>query len=193
MRTGGGVGDEHELMLTAENALRWAKVVRNDDPKKLGRITCFIPGITEKESDWALPVGFPATGSAEKGSYRPPPVGSTVLVGFVLGDVDEIFYLSGPAPAPPTKVQEKVPSEAPQVQVIAETEKFQVYISDMPSERKLAMSGLEPGSSTLEIDLLDGSIHLKASHFLILEGPLVEIRGRVQIGNRPVNPVGGVI
>lgn len=74
----------------------WGTVVRIDDPEKLGRVRIHIPGLTHRETDWAYPVGQAGAGSERHGAFTVPRLGSTVLVGFVLGDFEEPFFLAGP-------------------------------------------------------------------------------------------------
>lgn len=204
---GGGYGDEYEDKLIPELKLQWGIVRNNKDPWKIGRVTVYVAGVTVKESPWALPVGMPGSGKSTQGSYRVPRVGATVLVGFIMGDIDFPFYIAGPhqqAGGPPRRVQRATVDEAASIQVLAETESFEVYIVDLPTEKKFVVASLEEGAgqnggsaeaaNMIEMDLVDGSIRLKAANYLILEGALVNVGGvKVQIGSRIVLPVGAPI
>jgi hypothetical protein len=206
---GGGFGDEFEDRLRPELNLRWGTVQRNVDPHKLGRVTLYIPGITSKESGWALPVGMPGSGKSTQGSYRVPPVGAVVLVGFILGDIDFPFYIAGPFQqlalengstrgGPPRIVQEQTPEDAPKVHVLAETESFEIYIIDKEDEKKFVVASLardgNEAQNLIEMDLNDGSIRMKAADYLIMEAPMLSMSGvKMQLGGRIVLPVGAPI
>ena len=73
------------------------EVTRRDDPDGLGRVKVLLPGIVEPETpNWAWPMAAPGGGSAQRGTFEPPAVGSTVMVMFKLGDRDYPYYLTGP-------------------------------------------------------------------------------------------------
>lgn len=80
--------------------LHIGRVTRRDDPDGLGRVRVEIPGLLEPESDWAWPLGSPGGGTAQRGSFRPPAVDSTVGVLFNQGEIDEPYYLTGPWGSP---------------------------------------------------------------------------------------------
>jgi len=203
-----GYGDEYEDKLPLELKLHWGIIRENRDPWKIGRVRVYVAGITEKEGPWALPAGMPGSGKSTQGSYRVPRIGATVLVGFIMGDIDFPFYIAGPfqqgSGAPPRRIQRATANEAPSIQVLAETESFEVYIVDLPTEKKFVVASLEEdpaqnggsagAKNLIEMDLVDGSIRLKASNYLILEGALVNVGGvKMQIGSRIVLPVGAPI
>ena len=181
--------DDRDDILAANRhyGLRWGQVTYNDDPDKLGRVKIHIPGITLKDSDWAWPVGMPGSGSDSQGAYVVPRIGSTVLVGFVLGDVDETVYFAGPwrlddsaQAATPRKPQTKDKTDAPNVRVLAQTDNFEVYISDTETEKRLVLQSLEE-DNTISINLIDGSIRLSASHYLVLDAPMISINAAAQL------------
>jgi hypothetical protein len=72
-------------------------VTRRDDPEGLGRVRIRVAGIAEPETpNWAKPFGIPGGGSAQRGAFEPPAVGSNVIVFFHRGDPDHPYYLPGP-------------------------------------------------------------------------------------------------
>jgi hypothetical protein len=77
-------------------------VVANNDPEKLGRVKVFVPGMFDEStdpelcSDWIMPIGNPGGGAGQVGLYAPPPVGANVVLIFVLGDLEEPRFLTGP-------------------------------------------------------------------------------------------------
>lgn len=194
-------GDEHDKYLSGVEAQAvkwyWGTVVQNDDPDILGRVKAHVPGITKHSTDWAWPVGMAGSGSARNGAYSVPKDRSTVLIGFVLGDFDEPVYMAGPwpmgkdaKPGVPRKVQQQTdPKKATKVRVLAETENFEVYICDQEGdEQRLVLAGLD-GKETIAVNLIDGSIRLTASHYLVLDAPRVDIAGTAQLtlNGRPVS------
>jgi hypothetical protein len=73
------------------------EVTRRDDPDGLGRVKVLIPGVVEPETpNWAWPMASPGGGSAQRGTFEPPAVGSNVLVMFKLGERDYPYYMTGP-------------------------------------------------------------------------------------------------
>lgn len=82
------------------NGLYLGLVTRRDDPESLGRVKVLIPGLLEPESTWAWPLGSPGGGSAQRGTFEPPAVDSSVAVMFNQGEVDEPYYWTGPWGAP---------------------------------------------------------------------------------------------
>lgn len=198
----GGFRTEDDLDLDQEAELKlwWAHVVSNKDPLKRGRCKVDVEGLTEHSTDWAYPMGPTGGTEAGQGAYFVPREGSLVLVGFVLGDFEEPFFIAGPWTAPdgvesaPKKVREQTVDEAPNIRVLAQTESFEVYIAETSSEKRLNIGSLDAGENVvpqtvLSMNLNDGSIRLTASHFLILEAPTIEIsaENQVQIQGRVVN------
>jgi hypothetical protein len=76
----------------------WGVVSNNQDPEKRGRCRIFIPGMNHTESALAEPFGSPGFGGGKHGVWAVPKKGATVLVGFILGDIDSPFFIPGPAP-----------------------------------------------------------------------------------------------
>ena len=192
--------EDVDLEQSQELKLWWAKVVNNKDPLKRGRCEVDVHGLTDHSTDWAYPMGPTGGTESGQGSYFVPREGALVLVGFVLGDFDEPFYIAGPWTAPagadsaPKKVREQSVAEAPNVRVLAQTESFEVYIAETADETRLNIGSLGAGSNVvpqtvLSMNLDDGSIRLTASHHLILEAPNIKItaENQVQIQDRVVN------
>jgi hypothetical protein len=196
MRGAFRTGDDRDLDGEAELRLWWGTVVSNQDPLKRGRCKIDVHGLTDHSTDWTYPMGMPGGTEAGQGAYFVPREGSLVLVGFVLGDFEEPFYIPGPWTAPkgadsaPKKVREQTVADAPNVRVLAQTESFEVYIAETSQETRLNIGSIEDFPQTvLSMNLDDGSIRLTASHFIIMEAPTISIKAenQVQIQDRVVN------
>jgi len=190
-------GDLHGLYM--------GKVMDNEDPKKLGRVKAHIIQ-TRKETDWAYPVGIPGAGGvfekAAKGGFYVPRLEATILVGFFNGNIQYPFYLpaqyvqseSTAEALVPRIVGQQTAKQAPNVRVIAETETFEIYITDTPTSKKIMLATLD-GGTYVEIDAIDGSLKLKSAHSIIIEadGDLKLNGTNVTIQDRPVSVVGMMI
>lgn len=199
MTTTGSFPDERGPTRYEEHAFYWGKVSDNLDPERRGRIKAHVPGLFDG-TDWIAPIGWPGGGSPDVGSYYPPRVGALVLVGFVLGDYDEPFYLQGPpildsSTRAPRKIQQQAVAEAANTRVLAQTESFEVYICDNENEKRLVLQGLNDDTETISINLLDGSIRLTATTTIIMEAPRISIKatGQLSLNDRPVGHIGTLI
>lgn len=185
-------GDEYDDYLGGVEAQAvkwyWGKVMDNADPDRLGRIRAHVPAVTKGMTDWAWPIGMAGGGVSRKGAYVVPRKHAVVVVGFALADFDEPFYMAGPwamgkdgKPGVPRKIQQQTDYKiAPDVRVLAETENFEVYICDQDNEQRLVLAGLD-GNETISVNLIDGSIRMSASHYLIMEAPRISIKGTAQL------------
>jgi hypothetical protein len=190
---------DEDIKSTRVYAHYYGTVTNNKDPLKLGRVKVHVPGLTHKETHWAIQVGQAGSGSFRKGSYNVPPMGAQVQVGFALGDLDSPYYLSGPyyqdgsqggGSSVPRVVERQTVDKAPTVVSLVETERFEVYIVDNEDEQRLLIADLN-GQNGLEFNLKEGNVRLRAANWLILEGAGVSISGlQVQIQGRTVNPLG---
>ncbi len=86
--------DEHDRALGADNKLRWGYVMANEDPECRGRVRVCVPGKIEPISDWCEVV-MPGAGDPRSGAFLPLPLRAKVLVGFILGDVEEPVVFGG--------------------------------------------------------------------------------------------------
>jgi len=74
---------------------RRARVVRVDDPRKLGRVMLRIPDLFGKEEiGWALPVASDSCGN-HTGQYSPPKIGDKVWAEFEEGDPSRPLWGGG--------------------------------------------------------------------------------------------------
>ena len=181
-----------------EYGFYWGKVVNNKDSEKLGRVQVTVPAVVDTPV-WAWPVGQPGSGLEGHGTYMIPRLHSTVLVGFINGDIDEMFYMSGPhrSNGTPTAVsaEDVSSSDAPNIRAI-ETETFEIIIKDTADEKKLIIrSKFFASGGEIEIDAVDKTIAIRAETGLVLEAegavninaPVVTVRNRMILtSSRPI-------
>jgi len=183
-----------EELKRKEYGFWWGKVLDNVDPERRGRVKATVPGLFSfSPTHWVSPLGMPGTGAPEWGSYTPPAIDAQIVIGFIQGDLFTPFYFTGP-PAyneAPKAIRDASSDSAAANTVAMETKTFEIIIKDTDDEAKLILR-TKSQSETIEIDAKDGSISIKASHFLILDAPLVSIKHRIQLGtnNRVVLPIG---
>lgn len=202
METGFPLDDDLEEEAGGYHALYWGVVVDNEDPQKLGRITAFVPAVTKKATTWAYPIGMPGSGcqsdTGGKGGFFVPRKKATVLVAFIYGKLEQPIYWCGHYPlssqtglvATPRIVQAQTKADAPNVRVLAETETFEIYITDTTQEKKVVLQTLG-GANSIELDANTGNVSVKAKHQVSIDAPVVTIDGlNVFIKGRPVSPLG---
>ena len=119
------------------------EVTRRDDPDGLGRVRCLIPGVIEPETRWAFPMGAPGAGTAQRGTFEPPAVGSNVMVQFLLGDPDHPYYQTGPwgDPGGVSDVPTNAEVEGDDRQnAVTECEEWRVERDSREAEKKLTIT-----------------------------------------------------
>jgi len=167
-------------------------VVGNVDPRKLGRCTIYVPGVTPEDGGaWAYPVGGMGSGSSQRGQYDVPPVGSDVVVWFEQGDVDHPYYMGGnfgEGEVPPeVSDAETSPEDAPLV-AAWETARWRLKIDSRPGREECHIEDKVTGD-VLEIDGVNKGVRIKgtsvvqidADGAIILSAPNVTIGGRTVV------------
>ncbi len=143
-----------------EPFLWWGVVSNNQDPEKRGRCKISIPGMNHNESAWAEPCGMPGFGGGKHGMWSVPKKGSTVLVGFILGDIDSPFFIPGPAPingAPDTSDPDNIVIETDDFrfsfiqQEGNKTARLETLLPNIPEEKR------DQVRSIIEININEGS------------------------------------
>jgi hypothetical protein len=137
-------------------------VTRRDDPDNLGRVKILIPGLIEPETpDWVFPIGTEG-GSAQRGNFNPPAVGSTVCVLFKLGQIEHPRYIHGPWGEPDgssdTPTGAEIEGDKRQV-AVTEDEEWLIQRSSKSSGKKYLIKHKSSGQAIL-IDADAGKIYL---------------------------------
>jgi len=87
------------------------KVIKNEDPQKLGRLLVQVPAVSDENLSWALPC-VPYAGK-KVGFFAMPPIGANVWVEFESGDPNYpiwtgCFWGQGEIPVSPGKPDTKM-------------------------------------------------------------------------------------
>jgi len=192
-----GEHDEHDPRFTA---VYRGVVMANDDPKKIGRVRFRVPGLIDPQSAWAHPFTI-GGGSAARGIYFVPDVGSEVACFFHQGDVDHPHYIAGVWNAPGgssslnSRITSKSPDQAPKVKVI-ETERWLIVMDDsIDTPGFLITDKLSAGLDAIEFNGLTRALSVKATASITIQSiGQIQIQGlNVTINGRPVLPAGGPI
>lgn len=129
-------------------------VYDNVDPKGLGRVRVYIPGLCEPASGWAWPVGTMGGGAPQVGTFWIPPKNATVVVFFKSGDIDQPRYMSGHWGIPdagtevPTPVKTLPAADVPKVRVF-ETERFLLVFDNRSGNEALYLKDKVSGEQIL--------------------------------------------
>lgn len=164
------------------------------DPLKIGRVKVRVPGFLEPESAWAMPCTL-GGGSATRGFYFVPDVGSEVVVWCHQGDVDEVNYMAGNWRAPGqqselnTRITTKDAENATKVKVI-ETERWLVIMDDSDDtpalvfQDKVSNDGIEFNGLTRQLAVTaTASISISCVGTISVDGLNVVINGRPVLAN----------
>ncbi len=206
-----GVRDDVDAGERRELGFWWGTVMDNIDPERRGRIKALVPGLITPESDWAEAVGLPGAGEAFQGLFFVPPLGATVLIGFIQGDIDEPFYLAGPwslvaggTTAPiigfpradggvPSDASDPEASETDRVMILR-LGRFDISIDARGSGEGIVLTD-RTSKSTITIDATFAGITIKGTaHVTILsdgaiglDAPAIHLNGRkVLATTRPI-------
>jgi uncharacterized protein involved in type VI secretion and phage assembly len=160
-----------------------ARVIGVDDPDNLGRIRieCDQFQDTEDHPVWAS-VARPAGGDTSV--FFTPKVGDQVVIGYVVGDVNEPMVLGY---AHSRRLGQTPPPEVSPVQHAIVTDTFRVDLNEKVGERRLRLTNRSNGDF-VEIDAEDQSIIVQATNSLTLRSKgLIDIQApAVQINKRPL-------
>lgn len=166
-------------------------VVDNRDPERLGRVRVRIPGLVETQTGWALPMGMPGSGAAQRGFWDVPDVGAEVCIWFQGGDVDHPYFLAGNwgrGEQPASIAATEGTTEPTQVKAY-ETARWAITFDERPGKELLQIRDKKSGDA-IEIDGVAFGIQIKGSAAVNIEatGP-VSISGlQVTLNGRQVLP-----
>lgn len=182
-------------------------VTNNVDPMKLGRVKAAVPGISDDpDSVWAFPVGAPGAGTAQRGFFDVPNVGSEIYMFFLGGDTDKARFFAGhwgivngesEVPTQAKEAMDEKPEDAPNVKVYETNTWAMVFderegrerffikrkrdIEDVDDEDLIGGNAL-----MLELDATQGTIAISAPGGIVLrslgmidlDASIVQIAGR---------------
>jgi uncharacterized protein involved in type VI secretion and phage assembly len=162
-----------------------ATVVDVNDPDRLGRVRIECDQFEDSKDQplWAT-IARPSAGGTSV--FFSPKVGDQVIIGYVVGDVNEPVVL-GYAHA--LREGQEAPPDVSPVQHAIVTDTFRIDLNEKPGERKLKLTNRSNGDF-VEIDAEDRSITVHASTSLNLTAKgLINIKAPlVQINNRVIQP-----
>ena len=155
-------------------------VTRRDDPEGLGRVQVCVPGLLEPHGPWAWPLGTVGGGSKERGFFAVPEEGAEVGLLFAQGDRDQPWYL------PAHWGRGEAPRAATPENRVFSTGTFRIESDETPGVRALRITNTKTGDRLLldaeanSVELAaTTSLTLRSEGALVLEAPVVTIRGRV--------------
>lgn len=169
-------------------------VVDNKDPDRLGRVRLRVPGVIPKEgSAWAYPIGAPGAGSAQRGWYVGPTIGTDVAVWFEQGDPDHPYYMGGnpgDGEVPPEVVAAADAEDATKVAVF-ETDRWRLKFDGTAGNEEFHILDKVTGD-VFEIDGVAKGIRIKGTGVVFIEsdGAITLTAPAITIGGRPVTQNG---
>jgi hypothetical protein len=160
-------------------------VTRRDDPENLGRVQVCVPGLLEPHGPWAWPLGTAGGGSKERGLFAVPELGAEVGLLFAQGDREQPWFL------PAQWGRGEAPEGASITNRVFTTGTFRIESDETEGARALRITNTKTGDR-LVFDAETNSVELQATTSLtlrsegsiVLDAPVVTIRGRVV---RPVD------
>jgi hypothetical protein len=174
-------------------------VVDNKDPKKMGRCRIEVPGVLPPEGGaWALPIGWPGAGSAQRGVFNPPPINSDVAVWFEQGDPEHPVYMGGNPGIEevPPEVSDASTTPENATKVAAwETDRWRIKIDSRPGKEECHIIDKVSGD-VLEIDGVNFGVRIFGTSVVEIQslggvnidGANVRLGGRMLVKNgRPIN------
>lgn len=172
-------------------------VIANNDPRKASRVRVNVPGIAE-DTGWALPLGAPGAGSAQRGLVDVPPKGSEVGIFFHRGDPHGQAYwlpahwgiVNGKSEMPsPFADDDVAPDDAQSVKAY-ETKRWLLTFDERPGKEMLRFADkvtgdkIEFDAHALAISLeATSAVKIKATGQVSIEGTDITIGGRKVLQN----------
>lgn len=173
-------------------APHWGTVVDPVDPLKLQRVRVAVPTLFT-EPRWAYRWGAQGRGQ-QQGifAHAPPAKGSTVIVGFILGDVDEPYYV------PASAGQGNIPAalsalsaEDAAKSVVIETPDFLITIITSAASKALVVESRTDNDLYVRMDANTRSVEVNAPVAITLKAPKVKVDAQIiELGNRVVSRIG---
>lgn len=173
-------------------------VVDNLDPKKMGRCRIRIGGVYPDDGGpWAHPIGQPGAGSAQRGIYDPPPIGSDVCVWMEQGDPDHPYYMGGNPGADEVPPEVRDEPDAEQATKVAawETDRWRIKLDSRDGKQECHIQDKATGD-VFELDGVKLGVRIKGTSAVLIESdvvvnidaPEINIGGRrVTKNGKPIN------
>ena len=150
-------------------------VMDNADPQKIGRVRVRIPGFIEPQSGWAHPRGGAGSSGAKGlGGYDVPPVGATVELSFLSGNIDTPQY-AGAWHGLDEKhsVVPADPKDADKVKVF-ESARFLIVLNGVGGSEELLVKDKNTGDL---ISMKPDKLQVKSSSQVEIDAPSVFVGG----------------
>lgn len=150
-------------------------VVDNADPQTIGRVRVRVPGLIEPASGWAHPRGGAgSSGARGLGGYDVPPVGASVVVSFLAGNIDAPQY-EGAWHGLDEKhsVVPADPKNADKVKVF-ESARFLIVLNGVGGSEELLVKDKSTGDL---ISMTPSKLQVKSSSQVEIDAPSVSVGG----------------
>lgn len=163
-------------------------VTDNADPQKIGRVRVRVPGFIDPSSGWAHPkAGAGSTGAKGLGGYDVPPIGASVVLSFLSGNIDAPQYEGAwHGLEEQLSVVPADPKDADKLKVF-ESSRFLIVLNGIGGAEELLIKDKTSGDL---ISMKPDQLKVQATTKVTVVAPLVEIGGD-GLGNAPL--INGVV
>ncbi len=149
-----------------------AVVTDTKDPAALGRVRFRIEGLIEPSSGWTLPSGGArSSGSGQRGGFDVPEVGATIVVFFMLGDIDQPRYMGGWHGEGEAPTQAPSSTNATKVKIY-ETSRFLIVLNAVGGSEELLIKDKETGDL---VSMKPDQLKIQATTKVTVVAPQIEI------------------
>jgi len=150
-------------------------VTDNADPQKIARVRVRVPGFLEPQSGWAHPRGGSgSTGASGLGAYDVPPIGATVLLSFLSGNIDAPQYEGAwHGLQEQNSVVPADPKDADKVKVF-ESARFLIVLNGVGGSEELLVKDKSTGDL---ISMTPSKLQVKSSSQVEIDAPSVLVGG----------------
>lgn len=150
-------------------------VTDNADPQKIGRVRVRVPGFIEPQSGWAHPHGGAgSSGAAALGGYDVPPIGASVVLSFLSGNIDVPQYEGAwHGLGEQNSVVPADPKNADKVKVF-ESARFLIVLNGVGGSEELLLKDKSSGDL---ISMKPSQLKVKSSTEVEIDAPSVKAGG----------------
>ena len=162
-------------------------VTDNADPQKIGRVRVQVPGFMEPASGWAFPITGGSSGAKGIGTYDVPPIGASVTLTFLSGNIDTPQYSAGwHGINEQHSVVPEDPKDADKIKIF-ESVRFLIVLNGVGGSEELLVKDKVTGDL---ISMKPSQLKVQATTKVTIIAPQVEI-GSDGIGAAPL--INGVV